>query len=175
MWEGYRAVRILMYCRRECKLDKPIRKTLEVELPRQQILWWRLACRKFIREHFWNQHQGKGKTRKNRKELWAERKAGLQGSLRIEALKLGWMTIQSYSEVGQGTSVLYPWSVINPWRRERLPTPVFWPGEFHGLYSPWVQKESDTTEWISLLQWPLDRDFVPDHQLNSSMKIYKTF
>ena len=27
-----------------------------------------------------------------------------------------------------------------PWRRERLPTPVFWPGEFHGLYSPWVTK-----------------------------------
>ena len=24
-----------------------------------------------------------------------------------------------------------------PWRRERLPIPVFWPGEFHGLYSPW--------------------------------------
>ena len=23
-----------------------------------------------------------------------------------------------------------------PWRRERLPTPAFWPGEFHGLYSP---------------------------------------
>ena len=23
------------------------------------------------------------------------------------------------------------------WRREQLPTPVFWPGEFHGLYSPW--------------------------------------
>ena len=22
-----------------------------------------------------------------------------------------------------------------PWRRERLPTPVFWPGEFHGLQS----------------------------------------
>ena len=29
-----------------------------------------------------------------------------------------------------------------PWRRERLPTPVFWPGEFHGLYSPWCHKES---------------------------------
>ena len=26
-------------------------------------------------------------------------------------------------------------------------TPVFWPGEFHGLYSPWGHKESDTTEW----------------------------
>ena len=24
-----------------------------------------------------------------------------------------------------------------PWRRERLPTSVFWPGEFHGLYSSW--------------------------------------
>ena len=23
------------------------------------------------------------------------------------------------------------------WRRERLSTPVFWPGEFHGLYNPW--------------------------------------
>ena len=23
-----------------------------------------------------------------------------------------------------------------PWKKERLPTPVFWPGEFHGLYSP---------------------------------------
>ena len=24
-----------------------------------------------------------------------------------------------------------------PWGRERLPTAAFWPGEFHGLYSPW--------------------------------------
>ena len=27
-----------------------------------------------------------------------------------------------------------PWVGMIPWRRERLPTPVFWPGEFHGLY-----------------------------------------
>ena len=33
-----------------------------------------------------------------------------------------------------------------PWRREWLPTPVFWPGEFLGLYSPWGHKELDTTE-----------------------------
>ena len=37
-----------------------------------------------------------------------------------------------------------------PWRRDRLPTPVFWPREFHGLYSPWCRKESDTTERPSL-------------------------
>ena len=37
------------------------------------------------------------------------------------------------------------------WRRERLPTPVFWPGEFHALYSPWSHKESDATERLFLL------------------------
>ena len=30
-----------------------------------------------------------------------------------------------------------PWVGKIPWRRERLPSPVFWPGEFHGQYSPW--------------------------------------
>ena len=44
---------------------------------------------------------------------------------------------------------------FNPWvgkiqrrerRRERLLTPVLWPGEFHGLYSPWGHKELGTTE-----------------------------
>ena len=39
-----------------------------------------------------------------------------------------------------------------PWRRERLPTPAFWPEEFHGLYSLWGQKESDTMEQLSLLE-----------------------
>ena len=34
-----------------------------------------------------------------------------------------------------------PWVGKIPWRRERLPTPVFWPGDFHGLYNPWVRKE----------------------------------
>ena len=42
------------------------------------------------------------------------------------------------------------WVVKIPWRRERLPTPLFWPGEFRGLYSPWGHKESDTTERLLL-------------------------
>ena len=37
-----------------------------------------------------------------------------------------------------------------PWRRERLSTPVFQPGKFHGLYIPWGHKESDTSERLSL-------------------------
>ena len=28
------------------------------------------------------------------------------------------------------------WVGKTPWRRERLHTPVLWPGEFHGMYSP---------------------------------------
>ena len=43
-----------------------------------------------------------------------------------------------------------PWVEKIPWRKERLPTPVSWPGEFHGLYSPWTRKESDMTEQLSL-------------------------
>ena len=41
------------------------------------------------------------------------------------------------------------------WRREWLPTSVFWPGEFHGQrslagYVPWGRKELDMTERLSL-------------------------
>ena len=35
-----------------------------------------------------------------------------------------------------------------PWRRERLPTLVFWPREFHGLYSPWGHKELDAAKQL---------------------------
>ena len=42
-------------------------------------------------------------------------------------------------------SWVHPWVGRSPWRRERPPTPVFWPGEFHGLYSPWGHRELDVT------------------------------
>ena len=35
---------------------------------------------------------------------------------------------------------IYPWVGKIPWRRERLPIPVFWPGESHGLYNSWMQR-----------------------------------
>ena len=34
----------------------------------------------------------------------------------------------------------------SPGQGKGLPTPVFWPREFHGLHSLWGQKESDTTD-----------------------------
>ena len=39
-----------------------------------------------------------------------------------------------------------PWVGKIAWRRERLPTPVFWPREFHGPYSPWGHKELDMND-----------------------------
>ena len=38
-----------------------------------------------------------------------------------------------------------------PWRRERLPTPVFWLGELHGL------ADSDTAEQLSLFTHFLEK------------------
>ena len=35
---------------------------------------------------------------------------------------------------------------ISSGEEKRLPNPIFWPGEFHGLYSPWGHKESNMTE-----------------------------
>ena len=42
-----------------------------------------------------------------------------------------------------------PWVGKISWRRESLPTPVFWPGEFHGPYSPWNHEEPDTIERLN--------------------------
>ena len=50
-----------------------------------------------------------------------------------------------------------------PWRREQLLTPEFWPGEFHGLYSPWGRKESNTTEYFH---------FQTDSQVSFAASLY---
>ena len=38
----------------------------------------------------------------------------------------------------------------DPLEKGMAAPPIFWPGEFHGLYSPWGRKELDTTERLSL-------------------------
>ena len=32
-----------------------------------------------------------------------------------------------------------PWVGKIPWKRERLPTPAFWPGEIHGVAQSWTR------------------------------------
>ena len=38
----------------------------------------------------------------------------------------------------------------DPLEKGKAPTPIFWPGEFHGLYCPWGHEELDMTERLSL-------------------------
>ena len=38
----------------------------------------------------------------------------------------------------------------SPGEGKGYPVLVFWPGEFHGLYSLWGRKESDMAEQLSL-------------------------
>ena len=57
-------------------------------------------------------------------------------------------------------------------RRQRLPTPVFWPREFHGQrrlvgYSTWDPKELDRTEWLSLTSQILPKTEEEGTLLNS--------
>ena len=45
-----------------------------------------------------------------------------------------------------------------PWSRNLQPTPVFFPGKFHGQrslagYSPWGHEESNTTEQLNALMF----------------------
>ena len=63
-----------------------------------------------------------------------------------------------------------PWVGKIPRGREQLRTPVFWPGEFHGLYSPWGHKETDMIKQLShscshcillFLLWQLTPVFLP--------------
>ena len=50
----------------------------------------------------------------------------------------------------------HPWVGNIPWRREQLPTLVFWPKEFHGLYGARRgHRELDMTERLSLFTFTL--------------------
>ena len=53
-----------------------------------------------------------------------------------------------------------------PWRREGLPTPVFWLGEFHGLYNPWGHKKSDTTVTFTFTRF---KTFISFHVRSFTM------
>ena len=58
-----------------------------------------------------------------------------------------------------------PWVGKIPWKREWIPTPVFWPGEFHRQrslagYGSWGCKGSDTTEQLSHVHLPHFKIFV---------------
>ena len=65
-----------------------------------------------------------------------------------------------------------------PWRRERLPIPVFWAGEFHGLCSPWGHRvRHDWATFTFRESEELFRQFIESNNYNrkTSVKWTSTF
>ena len=76
------------------------------------------------------------------------------GSQRV---RHNWVTSLSLSPPavfwpGEFHGLYTPWGsrVGHDWLTSLSPTAVFWPGEFHGLYTPRGRKQSDMTERLSL-------------------------
>ena len=68
-----------------------------------------------------------------------------------------------------------PWVRKMPWRREWLPILVFLPRESHGQrslagYRPWVHKELDTTEQLTLLSHVRRTDWTIGHVVELSLQ-----
>ena len=51
----------------------------------------------------------------------------------------------------RGKTGFSPWVGKIRWRREWPPAPEFWPGESHGLCSPWGHQQSDVTETFTFM------------------------
>ena len=69
-----------------------------------------------------------------------------------EYLNVDWASLvaqQVKNHLQCGRRGFDPWVGKIPWRQKRLPSPVFWPGEFHGLYSPCGSEELYTVERLS--------------------------
>ena len=65
-------------------------------------------------------------------------------------MRLSWQRIRLQC----GRPGFNPWVGKIPWKSERLPTPVFWPGEFHGLYGPWDHRVGHNwATFIFTLPW----------------------
>ena len=89
---------------------------------------------------------------------WTEKHGGLQ-SIGSQRVRHNWVAnthalASLVAQLVQNPPAMQetgfdPWVGKVPWRRQQLPLPLFWPGEFHGLCSPWDHKESDVTERLS--------------------------
>ena len=67
-----------------------------------------------------------------------------------EASRIDVICTSSTQLVRDRARIWSPWVGKIPRRKEWLPTPVFWPGEFHGLYTPWNRT------WLSDFHFTLD-------------------
>ena len=65
-----------------------------------------------------------------------------------------------------------PWVGNTPWRRGKLPTPVFWPGEFHGLQSMGSQRVGhDWATFTFTFLYHLSHQGSPDWSNSVNLKL----
>ena len=91
----------------------------------------------------------------SRQEHWSGLPFPSPGDLPDPGIKPGSPALQTLQRLSPGGSAdkestcnvgdlgLIPGLRRSPGEGKSYPTPVFWPGEFHGLYRPWGGKESD--------------------------------
>ena len=56
-----------------------------------------------------------------------------------------------------GRPGFHPWAGKTAWRREKLPTPTFWPGE-----SPWTEEAGGPVHWVAKSRMRLS-DYAHTH------------
>ena len=114
--------------------------------------------------------RGFGKTREPSK-CWAavRDKAGLGEWLRASLIKNLVKNLPAMQETPQFDS----WVGKIPWRRNRLPTPGFWPGEFHGIAES--QKELSDFQFNGNNQVSLEVSKIFKSSSPSIIFLYSTF
>ena len=90
-----------------------------------------------------------GKTEDRRRRGWQRTRwlGGITDSVNMDLSQL-WEMVKDREAKCQ-----IPYVIAYTWRRERLPTPVFWPREFYGLYSPWGLFYMESKIWYKLYKW----------------------
>ena len=68
----------------------------------------------------------------------------------IKKVSMTWIRAPLVAQLVKNLSAMWEtWVPSLGWEVDQISTPVFWPGKFHGLYSPWGLKELDTAEQIT--------------------------
>ena len=66
-----------------------------------------------------------------------------------------------------------PWVGKIPWRREQLPTPVFWPGEYHGVFHGVVKSSTRLSNFLSLTQREAETKQINSEPSRSAVLLLK--
>ena len=112
----------------------------------------------FLYQNCWGFSENNGPSEDNAHDKVLSEQRKMQNRIPLlQEFPCGSAGQESICNVGDLGSI-NPWVGKIPWRRERLATPVFWPGEFHGLQSYFSllrHMEANSLPWGSGWAWRL--------------------